>query len=118
MHLERLRLLVPLERCALQGIPVPPHILALFTRDFLNDMAGNSFCAPVINQMIIALLAVHAKKWCIAHPPVSAATMQPDMSFDSLMSEGLAGLDDTLMLCEEAISGIDLAAELGLECGQ
>ena len=113
MHLERLRLLVPLERMALQGITVPPEVYEMFSSEFWNSLSGNSFCAPVLSAITSSLLLVHARKAAVATSAASASAGHTSSSCDDvgdvLMQEALAGLDEELVLCQ------DLLAELGDE---
>ena len=105
MVLDRLRLLVPYERLALQGILVPPSIYAVFSRDFWTSLAGNSFCAPVLAAIYIALLLVHARRRCASAPPAPVDAAVADTA-ESLMCEALSCVDLASELCGDLLSEV------------
>jgi hypothetical protein len=56
------RLMLGIEKCAVQGIFMDESWEADFDEVFKNDLAGNAFCGPVMLVVVIALLLTVAKK--------------------------------------------------------
>jgi hypothetical protein len=56
------RLILGLEKCALQGIFVDPSVACQFDDKFFHDLAGNAFCAPVILVIVVSILVVLGAK--------------------------------------------------------
>ena len=84
--LQRNRLLTAVEKCALQGIRAPQHVLRKFGSEFLSDLAGNAFCAPMMLVVVMALLCVSARneiedqKAGVVEPAEEAAQRDSDAS--------------------------------------
>ena len=113
MHLEKLRLLHPLERMALQGITVPLDVYECFSSEFWNKLAGNSFCAGVMAVIMISLYIVLAKKHAAAAhvaPPNSSDDIPADgldsSMMDSLMQDAMSSVDVGLEACSDLLAGL------------
>ncbi len=110
MHLEKLRLLCPLERLCLQGIPCDLIILDQYEAGFWNEMSGNSFNAYMMSVIMSSLLLVFARKAAAASTTASTAydCITTDITTDSLLLEGLGGIDLAVDVCNDLLSDVVL----------
>ncbi len=112
-HLGKLRLLCPLERLSLQGIPVDEHVFDQYDADFWNELSGNSFNAYVMSAIMSSFLLIHARKAASDASSSSggsgvaaSSSGEADVVYDTLLCEGLDGIDPALALCDELLSDV------------
>ena len=112
--MDRARLLVAIEHCALQCMRFDPSVLDRFSWSFLHDLAGNGFNGGVMSVFIISLLITYARRHVQANPvvvpvpaPASDITSDAPPTFsddDALLVEGLNAHDDFLGQCDDLLA--------------
>ncbi len=108
---DLMRLYLPVERCALQGITFPRSLLSEFSHTFWNDLSGNAFCCPVFIAILNALFIVLGKEFTtrtIANPLARARAED----VEQLLSDGMSGHDLSMCDFSELLSGVDMSALL------
>ena len=97
------RLLVPIERCALQGLQFDASLLCMYDGPFLNDLSGNGYRGPVLEIITIGIVHIYASKWCVAQD-TAVNHEQPttsDVCIDDMLGDGLANVETFLDLCND-----------------
>jgi hypothetical protein len=80
------RLLLGIEKCALQGIYMLPNAAAAISNRDKNKLGGNGFCAPVTLAISIALFIVMAKK---SKKQFDAEQLEKSLAEASALDQGL-----------------------------
>ena len=77
---------------------------------FWNEMSGNSFNAYIMSVIMSSLLLVFARKAAAASTTASTAYdgITTDITTDSLLLEGLGGIDLAVDVCNDLLSDVVL----------
>lgn len=73
------RVIIGIEKCALQGIFMEPHVAEQFSNRFKDELAGNGFCSPVLLAISIAMFVAMGRKEKIEHDEAEAEQAANEM---------------------------------------
>ena len=102
---DRERLLTGVEKAVFQGIIHKRDVYEQFDKDFWHDLAGNSFCSPVVTLIILSWLSVLAQEEISDDDVMKAEEVAMEAADSKLYDE------DCDLLAEVAKEGAELLME-------